>query len=111
MGKPSAPTSLAVVVVGPTELRLAWVDASTNETSFMVQRAIGDGAFVAEATLPPQRTQYAALELTPGTRYRFRVKAHNSSGDSLYSNVAEGTTAGSVPAPSKPPLAAVLTER
>jgi len=45
-------------------------------------------------TVGPNVTSYASTLLSPGTTYSYRVRAYNTMGDSVYSNVASATTLG-----------------
>ncbi|HEX8319855.1 fibronectin type III domain-containing protein [Longimicrobium sp.] len=82
---PAAPTGLTGTVVSGTSIRLSWMDASSNEASFQLTRALVSstgtvGEFVEVATLPPNRTTFTSTGLVPGTTYRFRVRACNLAG-------------------------------
>src|SRR5207249_1838040 len=41
-GPPSAPTNLAVQALSPTQVKVSWTDASTNEGSFELQRSLNN---------------------------------------------------------------------
>ncbi len=42
---PAAPTGLTAAVMSATQVRLSWTDNSTNETGFIIERAVNGGAF------------------------------------------------------------------
>ncbi|QOV88077.1 fibronectin type III domain-containing protein [Humisphaera borealis] len=72
---PLAPSNLAATAVSPTRIDLSWTDNTTGETSYLVQRASGGGAFVTVATLDANVTTYADTGRTEGVSYSYRVKA------------------------------------
>jgi uncharacterized lipoprotein YddW (UPF0748 family) len=88
---PSAPTDLHTTSATQTAITLAWVDNSTNETTFVLQLDTG-AEFESIAELPADTTSYTDEGLEPDTAYRYRVLARNGCGDSLPSNLCEART-------------------
>ena len=84
---PDAPAGLAAEPAFIT-VNLSWEDKSNNETSFIIERLDpGDASFHQVGTAGANVTEYTDGGLTADTQYSYRVKAHNSLGDSGYSNV------------------------
>jgi hypothetical protein len=80
--------------VSAATLTLAWVDSSTNESGFTIQRKAGSaGTFGQLATVAAGATGYVDSTVTAGTTYCYRVSAYNSAGSSAYSNEACATPA------------------
>src|SRR5215467_13430309 len=76
------------------QLTLAWVDSSSDEIGFSIERSIGsDNAYEAIGTTSAGVTQYVDSTTASGTTYCYRVRAYNFTGYSDYSNSACGTTA------------------
>ncbi|MFT3788022.1 MAG: PA14 domain-containing protein [Tepidisphaeraceae bacterium] len=100
---PAAPSGLTATAVG-TAINLTWVDQSTNETAFVVERRQGTSGTWAElTTLPAGSTNFSDGTVVAATTYDYRVKSRNSVGDSAYSNIASATSNGTVVvAPSAP---------
>ncbi|GAA4441922.1 hypothetical protein GCM10023091_27850 [Ravibacter arvi] len=99
---PSAPSGLTATTEGTQSIRLSWSDANGAEASYVLERSSdGGGTYAAIANVPYSRTpSYTDNGLKPQTRYCYRVKARNSSGDSGYSNAAcTATEQGSPNAP------------
>jgi hypothetical protein len=71
------------------QLNLTWVDNSTSEDGFAVERRTAiDGEFVQIATTGTDVTSYTDVGLLEGIAYCYRVRAFNSAGYSPYSNQA-----------------------
>lgn len=99
---PVAPTNLAAVIISATQIRLTWIDASNNETSFVVWRSANGGVFSQVGTVNRTAAQSAATggnvtfnnndtaanPLVAGTTYRYYVTALNALGSSAASNIA-----------------------
>ena len=91
---PAAPSGLTATAASSGQINLRWVDNSTTEESFEVERCQGAGCtnFGWVAETGPDATGYSNTGLLASTTYRYRVRASNGSGDSGYTNVAEATT-------------------
>jgi alpha-tubulin suppressor-like RCC1 family protein/subtilisin family serine protease len=90
---PNAPSGLFANAVSGSQINLTWVDNSTNETNFKIERKIGvTGTYTQIALVAANATSYSSKNLSTGTQYFYRVRATNSGGDSAYSNEANATT-------------------
>lgn len=97
---PAAPSSLTATPTSSSTVNLAWSDNSGNEAGFKVERKTGAGGTYSQiASLAAGVTGYSDSGLSGSTLYYYRVRAHNTAGDSAYSNVASATTSSAVPAP------------
>jgi len=76
------------------QLSLTWLDNSTNELGFSVERSTGTtGIFGEVSTTGPNVTAYTDLIVADATTYCYRVRAFNATAYSDYSNVACATVA------------------
>jgi hypothetical protein len=92
---PIPPTDLTATVVSTTQVNLAWVDKSTNEVGFKLERKTSSTNFAVIASLGADITSYSDNGLTPNTAYTYRVYSYNSVGASpTYSNEVTITTIG-----------------
>jgi len=91
---PVAPSSLMATTVSSSEIDLAWVDNSNDETSFEVERSLDGTNFSLLTTLAADTTSYPDTGLSAATTYFYRVLASNGAGSSAFSNVASDTTQG-----------------
>lgn len=84
---PAAPSNLSGTAVSTTQINLSWTDNANNESGFHVERCTGNGctnfAQITVTTAPG----YLDTGLTRNTRYRYRVRAYNGTGNSAYSNI------------------------
>ena len=111
---PGAPTDLrAAGAAGPTQINLNWLDNSSDEYGFIVEReAETETAFTAlpspaaganpgDPTVGPQpgtgRVYFSDKTAKDDTTYTYRIKATNPAGDSAYSNTAAATTPPTTP--------------
>lgn len=106
---PSAPSSLATIVISSTQIDLSWNDNSSNEDDFKLERSTDGNTFAPLVTLGANVTNYNDTGLLPSTQYWYRVKAHNSAGDSNYSNVAFATTQAAPVIPPAAPTGLIAT--
>ena len=91
---PAAPENLNAVATSPTSIQLTWTDDPTDARGIKVLRSIGDSNhFVQVAEVNRFMTSYVDKNLTPSTKYFYRLVAFNSLGDSpTTSNTANATT-------------------
>ena len=114
---PGAPTSLqAQGAANPTQINLSWLDNSTDESGFVVEReAEGETAFTAllgantgDPTVGPQpgtgRVFYSDKTVADDTTYTYRVKATNPAGSSVATSAITATTVPTAPFALSPQL-------
>jgi hypothetical protein len=82
---PAPPAGLAKVAVTAGAVQLIWEDRSDNEDGFLLERAVGKGAWAPLASLPADSPGFTDTQVTPGKLHRYRVQAFNDSGVSGYS--------------------------
>ncbi len=85
---PAPPSDLTGTALSHDAIQLAWQDASNDETGFYVERSTNGFSFSQIATLGKNVTEYVDDSLQADSLYHYRVRSHNSSGFSSYSNVA-----------------------
>ncbi|MFZ4656958.1 MAG: right-handed parallel beta-helix repeat-containing protein [Caldilineaceae bacterium] len=92
---PRPPTSLTANRILATEANLFWVETTSNETGFKLQRCTGATCtnFAQVALLPANGIGYHDTGLTANTTYRYRVAAYTADGNSAYSAIRTITTA------------------
>lgn len=84
---PLAPTDLTGKIISPSSVQLNWIDKSTNEKGFRIQRKAGSGQFSVIDSVGIDMTIFTDKALTPGTNYTYRILSYNSAGPSItYSN-------------------------
>jgi hypothetical protein len=88
---PAAASQIAATATSSTQAVVRWLDNSSNETGFKIERATS-ADFTQNLTLVTttvaNATSYTDTGLTAGTTYYYRVRATNSSGDATNSNTA-----------------------
>ncbi len=86
-----APSNLVAIVI-PTESTvgykalLEWVDNSNYEDGFKVERKVSGGSYALRDTVLANTEYYEDDLVESGSKYYYRVKAYNTSYESLYSN-------------------------
>ena len=92
MVPPSAPSNLTATMVSASRINLAWNDNANNEQGFQIERKTGaTGAWAQIASVAADSTTYEDSGLMSNATYYYRLCAHNTAGDSPYSNEADAT--------------------
>lgn len=92
---PKAPVDLMAVVVGGSQVILAWTECGAGGLGFRIERAEGivsAGPFTEIGGVGPHVTAFRDGSVKPFTTYSYRVHAWNAAGDSSPSNVVAVTT-------------------
>jgi len=106
---PAAPSALQAATVSDTQINLAWVDTSVNESGFDIESApAASGSWTQIGSVGAGVTNYTVTGLAALTPYYFRVRAYNSAGNSTYSGIANSTTLF-VPDVTAPTMPSVVT--
>jgi formate-dependent nitrite reductase cytochrome c552 subunit len=96
-----APTALTAVAVSASRIDLGWIDGSSDESGFRIERA-RDASFTQELAAfeaPANATSFVDQQgLAAGTAYHYRVFAFGQAGTSAPSNAASATTLAAPPA-------------
>ena len=84
---PAAPTNLGATAVSISQINLTWVDNSSNETGFVIERQVsGTGNWVVVGTVGANVNWYNDYTAQWGVWYQYRVAAVNGSVQSPYVN-------------------------
>jgi Fibronectin type III domain len=88
-----APSNLTATAASSTQVDLEWIDHSSNETGFAVERKQGaEGTWQLAGIVAANTTSYIDAGLNADTSYTWRVKAANFDTNSPYSNEVALTT-------------------
>ena len=98
---PAAPSGLSASAASSSQVNLAWIDNSSNETGFKIERS-GNGGSTYAQIATTTASSYSDTGLAAGTIYYYRVRAYNTAGDSSYSGAATATTQAGVTIPAAP---------
>jgi hypothetical protein len=90
---PNAPSSLAITATSASSLHMTWIDNSSNEDGFLIQRNdLPVAAGTSTANWPYKTATNVAFwdvtGLTTGVRYCFAIAAHNAAGVSKFTDSA-----------------------
>ena len=96
-----APQHLIGQAVSPQQIDLSWVDISSIETGYRLERKRGEEDFEVVDFTPADEVNYSDLLLEAATTYTYRVIAIQGQNESLPSNVLNITTP-SMPLPAEP---------
>ncbi|MCC6724497.1 MAG: N-acetylmuramoyl-L-alanine amidase [Saprospiraceae bacterium] len=89
----AAPTVLAITFVSHDKVSLKWLDNSSTETGFILERSDNvDNNFSPIVQLPANSTTFSDNGVSPNNTYFYRVRAKQGSAFSDYSNVAVAIT-------------------
>jgi predicted phage tail protein len=88
---PAAPTNLTATAISGRKITLTWVDNSSNESGFKIERSTDGTTFSRIKTVGANVKTFTNTGLTSGRMYYYRVRAYNSAGNSDYSNTASAT--------------------
>lgn len=92
---PTRPSFLIVSEGSGNNLDLAWLDNSSTETGFEIERREAGGTFAPLITLAAGTTTYTDASTLNGATYEYRVRALSTGGNSVWSTVVAATAGGS----------------
>lgn len=90
---PAAPTGATITFADFTALELKWVDNSTDETGFTIERSVDNFNYTRVASLPFNTIYHWDEGLTDNTTYYYRIRAFNVDGQSAPTEVSATTPA------------------
>ena len=99
---PSAPTNFAVAV-GATDIVLSWEAPETGAADgYNVEYGEQDSEELATQQLTEEQTSYTHADSVEGVTYQYRVQAHNTAGESPWSETLTASRTLAPPAPTSP---------
>ena len=91
-----APTNLLAKVLSAAVVDLTWIDNSTDEDSFQIERSTDGSNFTLLTTTAANTLSFQDNTVTAGVKYFYRVRAVDGTVFSVYSNVAEVTAGAGI---------------
>jgi len=77
---PAAPTAASASAVSSARVRLAWSDASDDESGFRIERSDGGGAWAPLASAGANESAFDDTSVSPNSTYSYRLAAYNGAG-------------------------------
>ena len=88
---PAAPSNVVIAPVSGTQINLAWTDV-IGETGFKIERSTDNLNFTQVGTTLTGVTNFSDTSVSGSATFYYRIKATNSTGDSLPSSVVSSQT-------------------
>jgi len=89
---PNAPGNLLASALSSSQIKLTWIDNSSDETGFRLERSLDGVTWTEFAVTNSNIISFSDTGLTTATTYQYRARAYNSAGNSSYSNIGSATT-------------------
>jgi len=88
---PDPPSDLEAEGISPSEIRLTWVEDTTNADRFLIERCQGQGClnFAKVAEVAGLSRTFVDRNLPNNTLFRYRVRESNVLGDSDFSEIVD----------------------
>ncbi len=83
---PPPPSALSVTALSNSQIQVKWQDNSRNEAGFEIQWLARSNYYTTLAIVPANTTSYTRVNLPPGTRMCFKVRAISKAGKSYQTN-------------------------
>ncbi|MEK7464325.1 MAG: fibronectin type III domain-containing protein [Patescibacteria group bacterium] len=107
---PPAPSNFSAAAASVSQINLAWIDNSNNETKFEIDRSPDGTSFTKLVTDPSANiTSFSDTALSSNTTYYYRIRACNGTACSAYSSSASAKTLVIVVSPPSAPSGLVVT--
>ncbi|MCK4762679.1 MAG: fibronectin type III domain-containing protein [Candidatus Aminicenantes bacterium] len=100
---PDDPGNLSVFASACDQADLSWIDNSSDESMFRIERSINGSDFSEIDTVAADTTSYNDTTVAESTTYWYKVRASNSFGLSGYSNTDSDSTPACPPVPPAAP--------
>lgn len=95
---PTAPTGLTGQITSTSQISLTWIDKSSDETGFKIERKTGSGNFSQIGSVGANVYNYKDNDLASNATYTYRVISYNAVGYAVsYSNEFSVTLSTSSP--------------
>ncbi len=91
------PVSLTGSASTTSAIAITWIDTSSNESGFTIDRSLNGLTWTALATTSSNVISYYDAGLATATKYYYRVRAFNYGASSAYSNTTNVTTLDTPP--------------
>ena len=82
--RPAAPSGLTATALAGKQIRLNWTNL-LGEGGYYIERSLNGSTWSQIGSVGADVTTYTDTGLTAGTRYYYRIRAYNSSGNGAYS--------------------------
>ncbi|CAN5563575.1 hypothetical protein BH10PLA1_BH10PLA1_18630 [soil metagenome] len=92
LATPIAPAISQLTPLSSSSIQVQWLDNSTTETGFVIERSTDDIAFTVAGSANANETFFNDVGLSPGALYYYRVRAVNQTVYSDYSPEASTST-------------------
>jgi N-acetylneuraminic acid mutarotase len=95
---PAKPSNLAAAVSGAS-VKLSWLDNSSDETGFKIERSLDGTTYALLKTVSASSVSYTDSAVASGKTYTYRVRATNAAGDSISTAPVNASIVGTDPIP------------